>query len=135
MTIDPALLRLVSQGQGPAWADLAQLIWNGAVGEARVVALLSDDDDQLRRAVAWAVADAGRPPSALSHLLEAGVSDPVDAVRYWALFAAMSHTEMAPERVAEFLDPYASDPSPRVRRLVRAVFEGSWRGGRKPTTP
>lgn len=129
MSIDPAFLRQVSQGDGSAHADLAQLIWNRVVDDEQVVALLKSDDDQIRRAVAWAVADAGRPPAALSHLIEAGVSDSLDAVRCWALFAATSYTEMAPDQVAAFLRPYACDPSPRVQRFVRSVIEAGHRGG------
>lgn len=131
MTIDPTLYRLVSQGDGSAHAHLAQLIWNGAIDDEQVVALLRSDDDQLRRAVAWAVDDAGRPPAALSYLIEKGVSDPDDAVRVHALAATTTYTGMTAERIAEFLGPYASDPSPRVRHFVHSTLEGRGRGDRK----
>lgn len=127
MTNDPALLQLVSRGVGSAHAELAQLIWNGAIDDAQVVAMLRSDDDEIRRAVAWAVADAGRPPTSLSYLIEAGASDPLDAVRVRALSAAISYTGMTPAQIVEFLAPYILDPSPRVQHFARTMIE---RGGR-----
>jgi hypothetical protein len=119
MAIDPTLLGRVSLGDGSAAADLAQLIWDGAIEDEHVLALLRSEDDQIRGAVAWAVWDAGRPPAALSYLIETGISDPADAVRVYALAAVTDYTGMSHEQVTGYLAPYASDPSPRIRHFVQ----------------
>jgi hypothetical protein len=118
----PDLLVRVSQGEGSAHAELAQRIWNRDISDAQVLDLLTSPDDQIRLAASWAVADAARPPDALAHLIAVGVSDPFDAVRKWALFAAIAPNRIRPGQIARFLEPYRLDPSPLIRSFVRSSY-------------
>jgi len=75
MTINMELLQRVCDGDGPAAAEIAQLIWNQSISDPQVVALIQHGNAHVRGCVAWAVDDAGQPPMALEYLIKNGLSD------------------------------------------------------------
>jgi len=130
MTMNMELLQRVCDGDGPAAADLAQLIWNQKIIDPQVVALMQHDNAHVRGCVAWAVDDAGRPPIALEYLIKNGLSDSEDRVRVHALGAMTTYRGMSRDEIAAYLRPFVSDPSPCVRHFVECTLAGRGRADR-----
>lgn len=132
MTISRELLQRVCDGDGPAAADLAQLIWDQSITDPQVVALMQHHNANVRGCVAWAVDDAGRPPMALEYLINHGLSDSEDRVRVRALGAVTTYRGMSRDEIAAYLRPFVSDPSVRVRHFVECTLAGRGRADRPP---
>ena len=69
---------------GRAFADFAQKLWDGEVDDASLLSLLQDPSNRVRSEVAWAIADAHRPPIGVKWLFDVGLHDRADAVKFWA---------------------------------------------------
>lgn len=109
---------------GKAGADLAQIIWNEQLTDARVVQLLNDNSELLRGEVAWAVADADRPTMAVEWLLEHGLWDTCSAVRFWTL-KLIDDKRLGASTDSCRLRQLLCDPDVGVRALAERVLNQS----------
>jgi HEAT repeat protein len=106
-----------------ASCDFAQEVWAGRVSDQRVLDLLTDPDPQVRGEVAWAVADGQRPAVAVRWLIEHGLTDPRENVRYWTSFLLCESDDSTILKIAEQLRAIEHDPSQRVARRVQVLLK------------
>lgn len=99
---------------GCASADLAQLIWDGAIDDAMLLSMLNDPKKTIRSAVAWAVSDCLRPQCGLAWLYEKGLHDSCANVRIFALRAADAQWAILPPEVKCRVADMANDNSEEV---------------------
>jgi hypothetical protein len=107
--------------RGKASCDFAELIWSGAIHERIILSCLQDNDPVIRAEVAWAVADGHRPTRAVDWLIQNGVTDVSERVRYWATKLVLELPEVD-RQVLEAVQRLRNDESDAVRRNVGDIL-------------
>ena len=107
---------------GRAQCDLAQLIWSGKFDSTEIQRLLQSDDRHIRGATAWAIADLNGPPEGVKWLMQTGVRDTYDGVRYWAVRCASEMPEIRKLVASKDIGALREDESESVRRIALKVW-------------
>ena len=108
--------------KGAAQCDLAEMIWAGELAGDEILRLLMSDDCHVRGSVAWAIADLNGPAEAVKWLMQTGVRDEYDGVRYWAVRCASEMPEMSKLVPPDAILALREDPSSFVRNIAWEVW-------------
>jgi len=85
--------------------------------------MLNDSCDAVRSELAWAIADAHRPPAGTKWLTTKGLVDSAEGVRFWAAQYLVETDIDVVLSVKDTISKMEGDASQRVRNNVRLLLD------------